>query len=136
MKNLGRIFFHSINLKILLTLYCIFSWQKDAYTIFFLLQEKLVWKDFNIVNEADGVQKPVVRHFNTSVTDNTLEIRFYWAGKGTTRIPVRGNYGPLISAISLKPSKFPQPSSSKGEWQSISNFILSLGFFLCNILCI
>ncbi|MCE2055055.1 hypothetical protein HAX54_041842 [Datura stramonium] len=68
------------------------------------IQEKLVWKDFNIVNEADGVQRPVVRHFNTTVTDNTLEIRFYWAGKGTIRIPSRGQYGPLISAISLKPN--------------------------------
>ncbi|TMW92824.1 hypothetical protein EJD97_012526 [Solanum chilense] len=68
------------------------------------IQEKLVWKDFNIVNEAGGVQMPVVRHFNTSVTDNILEIRFYWAGKGTIRIPSRGHYGPLISAISLKPT--------------------------------
>jgi hypothetical protein len=35
------------------------------------------------------------------VTSNTLEIRFYWAGKGTTAIPVDGVYGPLISAISV-----------------------------------
>jgi hypothetical protein len=28
-----------------------------------------------------------------------LEIRFYFAGKGTTRIPDRGVYGPIISAI-------------------------------------
>ncbi|KAK6797305.1 hypothetical protein RDI58_005007 [Solanum bulbocastanum] len=68
------------------------------------IQEKLVWKDFNIVNEAGGVQTPMVRHFKTSVTDNFLEIRFYWAGKGTIRIPARGHYGPLISAISLKPT--------------------------------
>ncbi|KAG4398831.1 hypothetical protein GLYMA_08G120302v4 [Glycine max] len=32
---------------------------------------------------------------------NILEIQFYWAGKGTTRIPVGGVYGPLISAFSI-----------------------------------
>ena len=69
-------------------------------------QEKLVWKDFNIEDEAGGVQMPVERPFNTSVTKNFLEIRFYWAGKGNTRIPNRGVYGPLISAISVNPSKY------------------------------
>ncbi|XP_060195249.1 uncharacterized protein LOC132624497 [Lycium barbarum] len=85
------------------------------------IQEKLVWKDFNIVNEADGVQRPVVRHFNTSVTDNTLEIRFYWAGKGTTRIPSRGHYGPLISAISLKPTF---GSCSEEDKKSVTAYII------------
>ncbi|KAL0352948.1 UNVERIFIED_CONTAM: putative LRR receptor-like serine/threonine-protein kinase [Sesamum angustifolium] len=42
--------------------------------------------------------------FNVTVTDSTLEIRFYWAGKGTTRIPNRGDYGSLISAISVSPN--------------------------------
>lgn len=37
--------------------------------------------------------------------DNTLEIYFYWAGKGTNSIPQRGVYGPLISAISVTPSR-------------------------------
>ncbi|CAK9148059.1 unnamed protein product [Ilex paraguariensis] len=68
------------------------------------IQEKLVWKDFNIEDEAGGVQMPVERPFNASVTKNFLEIRFYWAGKGTTRIPNRGVYGPLISAISVNPT--------------------------------
>ncbi|XP_060185138.1 probable LRR receptor-like serine/threonine-protein kinase RFK1 [Lycium barbarum] len=86
-----------------------------------VLGEKLVWKDFNFVNEADGVQRPVVRHFNTSVTDNTLEIRFYWAGKGTTRIPSRGHYGPLISAISLKPTF---GSCSEKDKKSVTAYII------------
>ncbi|CAN4082169.1 unnamed protein product [Withania somnifera] len=85
------------------------------------IQEKLVWKDFNIVNEADGVQRPVVRHFNTSVTDNTLEIRFYWAGKGTIRIPSRGHYGPLISAISLKPTI---GSCSEEDKKSVTVYVI------------
>ncbi|XP_024032705.1 probable LRR receptor-like serine/threonine-protein kinase At1g53440, partial [Morus notabilis] len=34
----------------------------------------------------------------------TLEIHLYWAGKGTTAIPDRGVYGPLISAITVTPN--------------------------------
>ncbi|CAB4277225.1 unnamed protein product [Prunus armeniaca] len=64
-------------------------------------------KDFNIADEAGGgVGKAVIKNFNASVTNGTLEIRFYWAGKGTTGIPVTGVYGPLISAISVDPSKY------------------------------
>ncbi|KAM5587866.1 hypothetical protein ABKV19_006355 [Rosa sericea] len=64
--------------------------------------QRLVWKDFNIVNEAGMAQKRVVKQLsNVSVTSNVLEIRFYWAGKGTMRIPEGGDYGPLISAISV-----------------------------------
>lgn len=63
-------------------------------------------KDFNIEDEARGVKKPLIKSFDAMVTNgNILEIRFYWAGKGTTRIPNRGVYGPLVSAISVNPSK-------------------------------
>ncbi|KAL1205158.1 putative LRR receptor-like serine/threonine-protein kinase [Cardamine amara subsp. amara] len=66
------------------------------------VQGVLMWKDFNIKEEADGTLKPVVKEVKAvNVTDHMLEIRLYWAGKGTTIIPERGNYGPLISAISL-----------------------------------
>ncbi|KAI4332440.1 hypothetical protein L6164_017350 [Bauhinia variegata] len=65
-------------------------------------QERLVLKDFNIEDEANIAQKPVIIPIhNVSVVDNILEIRFYWACKGTTRIPRRGVYGPLISAFSI-----------------------------------
>lgn len=60
-------------------------------------------KDFNIVDEAGGIGKAIVKNFTANVTDGTLEIRFYWAGKGTTLIPTAGVYGPLISAISVNP---------------------------------
>ncbi|KAL5573926.1 hypothetical protein UlMin_023523 [Ulmus minor] len=73
------------------------------------IQEKLVLKDFNIENEAGGVGIPIVKTFTTPVTSNTLKIHFYWAGKGTTGIPDRGFYGPLISAISVDPN-FKVPS--------------------------
>lgn len=62
-------------------------------------------KDFNIEGKARGAEKPVVIVFKSTVTNNSLEIRFNWAGRGTTRIPTRGVYGPLISAISVNPGE-------------------------------
>eukprot|EP00258_Populus_trichocarpa_P031954 XP_024447973.1 probable LRR receptor-like serine/threonine-protein kinase RFK1 isoform X3 [Populus trichocarpa] len=63
---------------------------------------RLVWKDFNIEDEVGSAEKPLVKQvLNVNVTNNMLEIRFYFAGKGTTRIPDRGVYGPIISAISV-----------------------------------
>ncbi|CAI8600127.1 unnamed protein product [Vicia faba] len=61
-------------------------------------------KDFNIVEEAGGVGKGITKEFDVEVNDNTLEIQLYWAGKGTTAIPDRGVYGPLISAITVTPN--------------------------------
>ena len=69
------------------------------------MQNNLVEKDFNIEVQAAGVAKPVTEIHNATVTNNILEIRLFWAGKGTRRIPVSGVYGPLISAISVDPSK-------------------------------
>ncbi|KAF3450424.1 hypothetical protein FNV43_RR06505 [Rhamnella rubrinervis] len=64
--------------------------------------DKLALKDFNIEDKARKAQEPIVIPLkNVSVTNNILEIRFYFGGKGTTRIPKRGVYGPLISAISV-----------------------------------
>ncbi|CAL9216708.1 unnamed protein product [Arabidopsis halleri] len=66
------------------------------------VQGELFLRDFNIKEEANGTLKPLVKEIKSvNVSDHTLEIRLYWAGKGTTLIPKRGNYGPLISAISL-----------------------------------
>ncbi|PON69841.1 GPCR kinase [Parasponia andersonii] len=83
------------------------------------IQKKLVLKDFNIANEAGGAGKEVIKSFPAAVTRNTVEIRFYWAGKGTTAIPVRGVYGPLISAISVNPD-FKPPSTSAETGSKIS----------------
>lgn len=63
----------------------------------------MVLKDFNIEEEAKGSGNAVIKNFTAYVTGNTLEIHFYWAGKGTECIPNRGTYGPLISAISVDP---------------------------------
>lgn len=65
----------------------------------------MVLKDFNIMEEAGGVGKGIVREYDVLVNGSTLEIHLYWAGKGTTAIPDRGVYGPLISAITVTPSK-------------------------------
>jgi hypothetical protein len=67
-----------------------------------LLQEKLALKNFDIENAAQGVDKVVVREFKAIVRNKVLQIRFHWAGKGTTVVPNKGTYGPLISAISVK----------------------------------
>jgi len=58
------------------------------------------------VEEAGGVGKGITKEFDVDVDDGTLEIHLYWAGKGTTSIPDRGVYGPLISAIEMIPSNF------------------------------
>ncbi|KAJ0017807.1 hypothetical protein Pint_10171 [Pistacia integerrima] len=65
------------------------------------VQGRLEQKDFNIREEANGTGKVIIKRFNATVANNTLEIRLYWAGKGTVYIPKTGNYGPLISAISV-----------------------------------
>ncbi|RXH84048.1 hypothetical protein DVH24_026947 [Malus domestica] len=76
------------------------------------IQGKLVKEDFNIMDEARVFGDEVIKNFTTLVTNNALEIRLYWAGKGTTGIPVRGVYGPLISAISVNPNFVPPTESS------------------------
>ncbi|PWA39321.1 leucine-rich repeat transmembrane protein kinase [Artemisia annua] len=71
------------------------------------IQGVLFEKDFDISDEAGGAGKVTVKTYTVNVL-TTLEIRLYWAGKGTTNIPSRGVYGPLISAISVNPN-FPIP---------------------------
>ncbi|KAJ8762036.1 hypothetical protein K2173_006638 [Erythroxylum novogranatense] len=66
------------------------------------IQERLLLENFDIENQIGGVQKPLIKSIpNVNVTNNMLEIRFYYAGKGTTRIPRRSVYGPIVSAISV-----------------------------------
>ncbi|XP_052177424.1 probable LRR receptor-like serine/threonine-protein kinase At1g53430 [Diospyros lotus] len=69
------------------------------------IQGIVVLKEFNIMEEAKGVGIGITRDFNdVYVSGSTLEIHLYWLGKGTTAIPDRGVYGPLISAISVTPN--------------------------------
>ncbi|WRX28281.1 Protein kinase domain - like 10 [Theobroma cacao] len=83
------------------------------------IQGKQELKDFNIEDEAGGVGKPIIKNFTADVNDSTLEIRFYWAGKGTTSIPEKGVYGPLVSAISIfNPGYKPPPPPSENGGSS------------------
>ncbi|CAL5409035.1 unnamed protein product [Camellia sinensis] len=56
--------------------------------------------NFNIVEQATGVDKKITQEFKVYVNNSRLEIHLYWAGKGSTayRFP---QYGPLISGISV-----------------------------------
>ncbi|KAI4370998.1 hypothetical protein MLD38_019279 [Melastoma candidum] len=65
------------------------------------LQDERVQEDFNIEVVAGGAQIPKIQLYNVSVTKNSMDIRLQFAGKGTTRIPKRGVYGPIISAVSV-----------------------------------
>jgi hypothetical protein len=69
-----------------------------------MLQGELKLKDFDIEKEAKGVDIVVIKNITSvPVTNKSLEIRFHWAGKGSTVAP--DIYGPLISAISVESSK-------------------------------
>ncbi|XAR56438.1 Non-specific serine/threonine protein kinase [Bertholletia excelsa] len=74
----------------------------------------VVLKNFNIAKEAGGVGKAITRDFDITVNDSTLAIHLYWSGKGTTSLPYRAVYGPLLSAISLTPNFNPHSGLSAG----------------------
>ncbi|KAI8008184.1 putative leucine-rich repeat receptor-like serine/threonine-protein kinase [Camellia lanceoleosa] len=79
------------------------------------IQGKRVLKDFNIEHEAGGVDMETIKKFTAEVNKSTLDIRFYWAGRGTTSIPFKGVYGPLISAISVNPNFDPSENGSNAS---------------------
>ncbi|KAJ0941065.1 putative Malectin domain-containing protein [Helianthus annuus] len=69
------------------------------------VQGELKLKDFDITKEAGGSGRALLKNYTVNVKNNTLKIQLYWAGKGTVETPLQGNYGPIISAISVDPSK-------------------------------
>ncbi|KAB2623557.1 leucine-rich repeat receptor-like serine/threonine-protein kinase [Pyrus ussuriensis x Pyrus communis] len=71
------------------------------------ITDTFIWTNETRLSMADPqlvFGNVVIRNFTANVTNHTLKIHFNWAGKGTTGIPVRGVYGPLISAISVEPA--------------------------------
>lgn len=64
------------------------------------IQGNLVLQDFNIQKAANGSYKAFIQNFPANVSNNILDIHFFWAGKGTCCIP-NGyeDYGPLVSAV-------------------------------------
>ncbi|KAG6790371.1 hypothetical protein POTOM_006524 [Populus tomentosa] len=69
------------------------------------IQGKVVETNFNIMEEAGGVGIGITMVYDGIIVNgSTLEIHLYWSGKGTTAVPDRGVYGPLISAITVTPN--------------------------------
>ncbi|XP_057986148.1 probable leucine-rich repeat receptor-like serine/threonine-protein kinase At3g14840 isoform X3 [Hevea brasiliensis] len=89
------------------------------------IQDELMLKDFEIKKEAQGVDKVIIKSFKAVVKDGTLDIRFHWAGKGTTTAPVKGIYGPLISAIDVE-SEFKPPNEIKKKFIVAGAVVLPL----------
>ncbi|XP_076928025.1 putative LRR receptor-like serine/threonine-protein kinase At1g07650 [Bidens hawaiensis] len=77
------------------------------------VQGAIKFKNLDIENEAGGVDKALIKIIkNIHVTNRTLEIRFQYAGKGTTVAPRKGVLGPLISAISMEFESKPDKRST------------------------
>ncbi|XP_073149838.1 probable LRR receptor-like serine/threonine-protein kinase At1g07650 isoform X2 [Henckelia pumila] len=91
-------------------------------------------KDFDIEKEASGVDKTVIQTIKTTVINKTLEIRFQYAGKGSTAVPNRGTYGPLISAISVK-SDFDPPSNKRKKILIGTGAALLALFLILTVIC-
>ncbi|KAK6946602.1 Serine-threonine/tyrosine-protein kinase, catalytic domain [Dillenia turbinata] len=102
------------------------------------IQGEQVLKDFNIENEAGGAGKAIIKNFTSiPVSSNTLEIRFYWAGKGTTAIPDRGVYGPLISAISVDPEfSVPVENGNSMSAGAIVGIVVAVVSVIALVLCL
>ncbi|KAI9121686.1 hypothetical protein K1719_008719 [Acacia pycnantha] len=97
------------------------------------VQEQLFRRDFNIESETHVARKPLMLPiYNVSVTNHVLEIRFQWAGKGTTRIPDIGVYGPIVSALSIVSDS--RPCSNGGKNSEVSKFIAIGIAALCIVL--
>ncbi|XP_078153567.1 putative LRR receptor-like serine/threonine-protein kinase At1g56140 [Carex rostrata] len=99
------------------------TWKSAGRRVFdIFIQGALKEKDFDIRKNASGRSfVAVVRNYTVPVTNNFIEIHFFWAGKGTCCVPSNGYYGPLISAISISPFDFTpmfsnsEPGSSKSK---------------------
>ncbi|CAL9112558.1 unnamed protein product [Musa acuminata var. zebrina] len=91
------------------------TWKSVGRRIFDIyIQGVLKEKDFDIRKDAGGSStKAVVKEFIAPVTNNFLEIHFFWAGKGTCCVPTQGFYGASISAISVSPFDFTPTVSNK-----------------------
>ncbi|XP_077226672.1 putative LRR receptor-like serine/threonine-protein kinase At1g53440 [Tasmannia lanceolata] len=89
------------------------------------IQGEKVLKDFNIEDRAGGPGRGISIPFNKNVTSNTLEIHLYWAGNGTTAVPDRGVYGPLISAITVTPNFRPDTGKNRLSVGAIVGIIAS-----------
>ncbi|GLJ53485.1 hypothetical protein SUGI_1140960 [Cryptomeria japonica] len=109
------------------------SWKSVGKRIFDVyVQGNKVLTNFNIKKEAGGSFIAVDRNFSTNVTENFLEIHFFWTGKGTCCITKQGTYGPLISAISVTPEFKPtvsnKPLSNSPSKKNKSGAVIGIVF--------
>ncbi|KAK4415380.1 putative LRR receptor-like serine/threonine-protein kinase [Sesamum alatum] len=76
------------------------SWKALGRRLFdvYIQGEKVV-QDFDIVKEAGGSKRALMKTFEANVTNTVMDIHLLWAGKGTCCIPFQSTYGPLVSAI-------------------------------------
>nr|AAT73676.1 putative receptor-like serine/threonine kinase (RFK1) [Oryza sativa Japonica Group] len=83
------------------------TWLSLGRRIFDIyVQGALKEKNFDIRKTAGGKSFTAInRTYTATVLKNFLEIHLFWAGKGTSGIPTQGYYGPMISALSVTPSK-------------------------------
>ncbi|XP_062115775.1 probable LRR receptor-like serine/threonine-protein kinase At1g56140 [Humulus lupulus] len=89
------------------------TWKSTGRRVFDIyIQGNRVIQNFDIKKEAGGISfRAVQKEFKARVSQNYLEIHLFWAGKGTCCIPIVGNYGPSISAISATPDFTPTVSN-------------------------
>ncbi|KAH9602494.1 hypothetical protein KSS87_020953 [Heliosperma pusillum] len=91
------------------------------------IQEILVYRDFDIL--SNGIHQPAKKVFRNIYVNNSIEIRLYYAGKGSTAIPTResGAYGPLISAISVESASWVFSGGRVVEWLPFQGKKMILG---------
>nr|XP_043614042.1 probable LRR receptor-like serine/threonine-protein kinase At1g56130 [Erigeron canadensis] len=90
------------------------SWKGLGKRLFDIyIQGERVAEDFNIMNEARGSNKALVKLFEANVTNTIMDIHMRWAGKGTCCIPFQSTFGPLVSAIHV--SEVSTRSSSSND---------------------
>ncbi|XP_028104460.1 probable LRR receptor-like serine/threonine-protein kinase At1g53420 [Camellia sinensis] len=65
------------------------------------IQDKQVLTNFNIVEQAKGVDQSITQEFEVHVNNSQLEIHLYWAGKGSTVIAGIVASALLIVALAL-----------------------------------
>nr|GMD92368.1 probable LRR receptor-like serine/threonine-protein kinase At1g56130 [Ipomoea batatas] len=92
------------------------------------IQGERVLRDFNVKQEAGGSKRALVKKFKANVTNNVLDIHFFWAGKGTCCIPVQSTFGPIVSAIHVTQEVNLDDSSDGSDKKRIGKIIgITLG---------
>ncbi|KAG8375797.1 hypothetical protein BUALT_Bualt10G0137800 [Buddleja alternifolia] len=103
------------------------SWKGLGRRLFDVyIQGERVLQDFNILNEAGGSKRALMKTFEANVTNTVMDIHLMWAGKGTCCIPMQSTYGPLISAVHV--SQVSEFNSSSGSDRKHVARNLGIGF--------